>query len=151
MLWHLVYYFLWNLQFKQPQIKLYNLKDKGSVSLLQLTMILFQMEEVGGGVIWNHRQHPFKRATLIWLAAMMGRPWEGKASLIKRGELAEIKTSISFLLVPLCPGEQGNKVMVINDQMVYLDSADNFEPRDLNSTTISPSRISQVFLGIVAA
>lgn len=41
-------YFLWNLQFKQLQIKLYNLKDKGSVRHWQLTMILFQMEEVGG-------------------------------------------------------------------------------------------------------
>ena len=38
---------IFNQQFKQPQIKVYNLKDKGqSVSQWILTMILFQMEEV---------------------------------------------------------------------------------------------------------
>lgn len=44
----------------------------------------------------------------------MGSPGEGKASLMKRGELAEITTSKSSSLVPLCPGRQANK-----DQIRY--------------------------------
>lgn len=42
----------------------------------------------------------------------MGRPSEGKASLMKRVELAGVMTSESLLLLPLCPGKQGYKSMV---------------------------------------
>lgn len=90
---------------KEPQIKLYNLKDRGSVCLSLAShndspLKRRSWEEVRDGFRRNHRQHPFKKGHVYLISRQWWECLEGAEPPWWKGyDQWDLTTSESVLLV----------------------------------------------------